>query len=83
MSSDRKFYSTTFTHVVLSEFPLVVANPSLAELAEACDAGPCVLKSSYATMTSLTPKKAADALIAAGSEPGFFMLDEEGNDTNG
>lgn len=73
------FYKTTFTYTVLSDSPLE-GDMSLASIAEACDTGDCVGKfDGDWNVETLTGQQAADALYEAGSEPGFFQLDDDGN----
>lgn len=77
--SKRKFYKTIFTVEVLSEdFP--VKDLSLKELAEETVHGDYSAQTEITKTEQLTGKEAADALVAQGSDPEFFMLDEEGND---
>jgi len=67
----RKFYKTTFELVVLSE----------EELADhvALD-GDWVGNLHVGSVEVLNGKQAAQALMAARSEPGFFRLTEDGED---
>lgn len=70
-------YRTKIELVVLSENP--IDGLDVPSVVEACDTGDCVLASDEASSETLTGKEMAAALYAAGSEPGFFMLDDEGN----
>lgn len=74
------FVETVVTLRVLSERTL--SDDTLGAILENCDTGDCVLASTDLAQKVLTPKQMADALYAAGSEPGFFQLDDEGNPTN-
>jgi len=75
----RKFYKTTFTFVVLSEIP--VDGWDVGSLIVGCDTGPLVGDTTEFEMNEITGKEMADALYEARSEPGFFCLDDNGNDT--
>jgi hypothetical protein len=75
----RKFYKTTFTFTILTEDE-PVGDVSPAEADAICDDGPGVGVFENTGHEELTPKQAADALTELGSEPGFFSLDEDGND---
>lgn len=57
---------------------------SLSQMAQSIEDGPCVGRT-YLEGTGvmdLTPKQMADALYEFGSEPGFFQLDRNGNETD-
>jgi hypothetical protein len=76
----RKFYKHTYKVVVLSESP---DEDDLYDLADNVNEGPdCLHTWELSETKELTSKEAADALYDAGSEPGFFMLDDEGNSMN-
>lgn len=75
-----KFYKNTFTIVVLSETPL--DGGSLGSIEELVDNGPCVLLSNTQRERAVTGKTMANLLLAAGSEPEFFNLDDQGNLTD-
>jgi len=77
----RKFYRTRFVYEVLSEEPL--GEITLGSLEEMCDSGSCVGRWGGSTEKKLNGRQAADALYDFGSEPGFFMLDDKSNDTEG
>jgi len=81
MPSERKFFRTTFKVVVLSEDTSVENIEDLAEIATIIDTGDCVGDVSVDTVEQITGPQAATALYALRSEPGFFMLDDDGNDT--
>lgn len=76
-----EFYKTTFTFTVLSEEPIAYDSaPDLEWILTECDLGDYVLADENYKEKRLTGKQMANALIAAGSEPGFFRLDENGNE---
>lgn len=79
-SEADRFTETVVTLRVLSERS--IASDEIGAILENCDTGDCVLASTSLTEKTLTPKQMADALYAAGSEPGFFQLDDEGNHTD-
>lgn len=74
----RKYFLTTYTIKVLSEdYPVEDLTP--AEVAEAIDTGNCV-GLTEASSVEIDGKRAATLLTEFGSEPGYFMLDDEGYD---
>lgn len=76
--SDRKFYKTTYTVVVLSE-DKPASNIDLENLARDINTGDCVGEVSDDGGVEISGKEAADSLYAMRSEPAFFELDDEGN----
>lgn len=74
----RKFYKTTVTFEVLSEEPINCTD--LETLNEQTQGGDWVGHFGETVEVELTAKEAADALYEFGSEPGFFKLDDDGND---
>lgn len=70
-----KFYRTTFTIKVLSEEPLADCL-SLSQIDCITNEGDCVGYDLTSTEEELAPADMAKALIEAGSEPGFFQLDD-------
>lgn len=73
----KRFYRHTYQVVVLSESP---DHAELASLPGQVEDGPdCLVSFDHVKEEELTGKEAADALYEAGSEPGFFNLDEDGN----
>jgi hypothetical protein len=78
MSEDRKFYRTVISVVVLSEGPFIYDD--LDDVNSAITTGDHVGTVTETSVKTLTGKQAANALLDAGSEPGFFELDDEGND---
>lgn len=83
MASKRKFYKTKVTVTVLSEYPLDVGHLSLEKLSYLVDTGDCSGEVSVGESKVMGGKAAAKALVKQGSDPSFFMLDENGNDTEG
>ncbi len=75
----RQFYRTTYTYTVLSENPMA-DSLSLTDIAYMTDEGDCVGRFGETKTETLTSKEAADALNDAGSEPGFFMLNDDGEE---
>jgi len=72
-----KYYKTIIKVEVLSEGKY---NPEdLEQVHMDITDGDCSGKWDIESSTKLTSKQAAKALIAQGSAPEFFMLDEEGN----
>lgn len=78
----RKFYRTTFELVVLSE-DKPANDLDLDALAHECYDGELVGDLHEKSVEELDGKQAAQALLAARSEPGFFQLTEEGEDEDG
>lgn len=78
MASKRKFYRSVFKIEVLSERPL----PPLSleqiayEITEGESSGDLVREK----LEVVDAKKMAKLLMKQGSDPGFFQLDEHGND---
>ena len=78
-SSSRTFYKRTYKIELLSEEPLR-DGLSLETIAYEMTEGHCsgvVIDEGEVEMNAL---QVAEALIAQGSEPEFFMIDEDGND---
>lgn len=67
---------STITLTVLSEDS--IEGRDLGYVIESCDTGDCVLASTTFQELNLSGKEMADALYAAGSEPGFFRLTDAG-----
>jgi hypothetical protein len=82
MPSTRKFFVTTITVKVLSEDTPVVTDVELLDLNEQTQAGDYVMLSQDGFQEQVTPARMAELLDEAGSEPGFFALDHEGNSTD-
>lgn len=85
--STRKFFKTTYQVTVLAEeanpgtWHLCEDEPDLEALARMCVVGDCVGTMECVNQEVMDGKQAAKELRKAGSEPGFFMLDDEGHDT--
>jgi hypothetical protein len=77
MEHDSKFYQTTFKLVVLSEYP--ISNLSLGEIAYMVDEGDGVGTFHVSEEKVVSPQEMVTLLYDAGSEPSFFLLDEDGN----
>ena len=79
--SKRKFYKTIIQLEVLSEYP--IEDKTLGDINYEIDEGDC--SGLYTTLVQdeiCDGKEMAELLIKQGSEPEFFMLDENGNDLN-
>jgi hypothetical protein len=72
----NKYFKHTYTVVVLSAEEL--CNPSLERLQHLTMEGDCVLHSQKETVRAVSGKTMAHLLHAAGSEPAFFNLDDNG-----
>lgn len=81
VSAPRRFFRNVLTVVVLSEHEPLRGDESLAEIAYAITDGDCSGKICFQPPEELTAKQVAEALRAQGSDPGFFRLDDAGNDT--
>jgi len=81
VSSQRKFFLNKFTICVLSEdVPLEVDD--LSDVDYEIDQGDCVGGTLEVEAAPLTAKETVDKLYEFGSEPGFFRLDEDGEDVD-
>ncbi len=80
MASKRKFFHNIMTIHILSEDEPLSEEMSLADLHYAISEGDCVGDSISIRSNKITGKEAAARLNAYGSEPGFFRLDDKGND---
>ncbi len=78
----KKFYKTTLTYEVLSEEP-VPDEISLEEVAREASQGRYVGRSGPRFETELCGRSMATSLYEFGSEPNFFMLDDEGQTEEG
>jgi hypothetical protein len=72
--SNRKFYRTEIKVVVSFKYD------NLHDVALAITTGDCSGEYKTANSTILTGKQIAEALKAQGSDPGFFQLDDQGED---
>lgn len=79
LEEPRRFYKTTVTFTVLSEEP-IPPHADLQSIAVECDEGQYVGSFSANDEQLLNGGAMADALYEAGSEPGFFELDDLGQD---
>lgn len=77
--SKRKFFRTLVRVEVLSEDHPAEFD-DLEDLAYSTNEGPYVGRMLVLKPDRLTGKEAADQLYRMGSEPGFFMLDDNGED---
>ena len=77
--TDRKFYKTVVKFTVLSEEP-IPDGMSLENIAAQCMTGDWSMGDASQKETELNGKQAARALEKQGSDPGFFQLDEKGDD---
>lgn len=78
MPSTRKFYRAVFHYEVLSEEP--IEDMSLEDIDYECRDGHCSGQFLGVDRSELTGPEMAKALQNQASDPGFFQLDEEGND---
>lgn len=77
--SDRKFYKTIVTFVVLSEEP--IEGMDLGAISYESDNGDIVRGDLEYDTTEISGITAAEMLYEVGSDPGFFQLDDNGNDS--
>ncbi len=78
--SKRKFFRTHIVVEVLSEDSPISPRADLDAIHAAITDGDCVGQVSIKHVEALNGPQAARALRRVGSEPGFFRLDERGND---
>ncbi len=78
MSEPRKFYKTVITVTVLSEDEPVSTDCELGTIVYQITDGNWSGEVENDGGTELTPAQAAQELIAQGSDPSFFKLDENG-----
>ena len=76
----KKFFKTTITIEILSEKKY--NSTDLSKIAYDITDGDCSGKVEVSSYQELTPQEAAKALLAQGSDPEFFGLDDDGNDSN-
>jgi hypothetical protein len=78
-ASERKFYQTEYRITVLSEEPL--DDPiSLEDIIYEISEGHCLGRVDRERAEEISSKRCAQQCEWAGSDAGFFELDEEGND---
>ena len=76
----KKYHHTVYQLIVLSEDPY--DQTDLQEIHYDTDSGDCVGGFNLVKQEVLTAEQMVAALYAAGSEPGFFGLDDQGNEIN-
>jgi hypothetical protein len=79
LGEPRRFYKTTVTFTVLSEEP-IPPHADLQSIAVECNEGQYVGNFFACDQQLLNGGAMADELYEAGSEPGFFSLDDSGQD---
>jgi hypothetical protein len=79
--TERNFYRTVIHVEVLSEEPYVFSG-NLVDVANDISSGDCSGVARTIHEEKCNGAKMAQLLLAQGSDPEFFMLDEQGNDTN-
>ena len=79
--TNRKFYKTMIIVEVLSEERY--SPESIEGIARDITEGDCVGDWDAETSEEVDGRRMADLLREVGSEPGFFQLDDEGNDIDG
>ncbi len=79
-SSPRRFYRTHYAFRVLSQKPIPQDLELFQVLHECVEASYVLEARDYMQQERLSGREAADALYGAASEPGFFGLDDEGQD---
>ncbi len=75
----RKFFRTVIKVTVLSEGVPTATGLDLGAISYAITDGDCSGDIEQVEVVELTPKEAAEALIAQHSDPSFFGLDDDGN----
>lgn len=79
--TDRKFYRTVIHVEVLSEEPYTFSG-NLVDVANDISSGDCSGVARTIQEEKCDGFRMAQLLLAQGSDPEFFMLDDSGNDTN-
>ena len=74
--SDKKYYKNVFKLVVLSEEP--IEDIDLSDINYEVTEGHWVLHTFVCDPKEVSPKQMVDLLNDAGSEPGFFQLNDDG-----
>lgn len=82
MEDTKKYYKTVITVTVLSEYEPVSTDMGLEDVAYQIVHGDWSGHVQVADGVELTGKEAADALTEQGSDPSFFMLNEDGTSTD-
>jgi hypothetical protein len=75
-NTKRKFFKATYTVVILSE-DADCADFELRDLDYHVTEGDCVLRNYDSKRDQLTDVEMANELYEAGSDPGFFQLNED------
>ena len=79
--TDRKFFKTVIKFTVLSEEP-IPEGMNLENIANECMDGSWSMGNASHKETELNGKQAARALALQGSDPGFFSLNDKGEDAD-
>lgn len=79
MGEPRKFFKTEIAVVVLSE-DVPIEFDSLKEVDNAITTGDCSGQYTVTSQKEVPAKEMVKLLAEQGSEPGFFRLDEDGNE---
>jgi hypothetical protein len=79
--TERKFYRTVIHVEVLSEDPYTFSG-NLVDVANDISTGDCSGIARTILEETCDGARMAQFLLAHGSDPEFFMLDDQGNDTN-
>ena len=76
----RSFHKYTITYEVLTEMEIPDGLDNMSGIAYQCEEGDYVGTTKTWEHENIDGAEAAKALTAAGSEPGFFQLTDEGED---
>lgn len=79
--TERKFHRTVIHVEILSEDPYTFTG-NLVDVANDISSGDCSGVARTIHEEKCNGARMAQFLLAQGSNPEFFMLDDEGNDTN-
>ena len=81
MSKQKTIYKTIVQIEILSEEPFDETEESIASIAHKIDEGDWSgVYNQIGESIPLTGKEAVDEITGQGSEPGFFQMDDEGNE---
>jgi len=78
----RKFYRTVVSIEILSEDEPYGDGRTLEDIGYAITEGHCSGKITTASEAEVTAPEMAKLLVAQGSDPEFFQLDENGNEVD-
>lgn len=78
----RKFYKTVIVLEILSEREPVPDDAGLKEIAHNVLDGPWSYTTTSQTSEEITGEQMANLATEQGTDPGFFRLDEDGNNTD-